>query len=150
MSETTLASLDQKTLADFCAVLHDLTALVDEENAILAIPTETLPQRLIERKESLGNRYAALTQSLRRRAAAMHAAGNLDPEALETDIRGLVRKLKENQTLLNARKAATALRVEAVMKALAERERHEANTYDAQGGTCPRLKAADDGLHLRA
>ncbi len=150
MSEATLSSLDRKTLADFCSVLRELTTLVDEENAILAVPTETLPQSMIARKEELGNRYAHLTQNLRRRAAAMHEAGELDPDSLETDIRGLVRKLKENQTLLNARKAATALRVEAVMKTLAERERRDAASYDAQGGTCPRPKAINGGLHLRA
>jgi flagellar biosynthesis/type III secretory pathway chaperone len=150
MSEATLASLDKKTLADFCAVLHELTALVDEENAILAIPTETLPQAMVERKETLGNRYAALTQSLRRRAAARHAAGDLDPEVLEGDIRGLVRRLKENQARLNARKAATALRVEAVMQALAERERREATGYGATGDTLPPMARRVGGLHVRA
>lgn len=150
MSTATIDSLDRKTLADFQAVLHELTALVREENLILSIPAETLPQSLVARKEELGGRYAALTQSLRRRAAAMHAAGELDPEELEAQIRDLVFRLKENQTLLNARKAATALRVEAVMKALAERERKETLNYGSGGDALPRLVARAGGLRLQA
>jgi len=150
MTLSTLDSLDRKTLADFQAVLHELTSLVAEENAILAIPAETLPQSLVDRKEQLGSRYAALTQSLRRRAGAMHASGSLDPEALEGQIRDLVCRLKENQSLLNARKAATALRVEAVMKALAERERKETLNYGATGDAVPRPVQRPSGLHLHA
>lgn len=149
MSEPTLASLDRKTLRDFVAVLRELTDLIGEENDILAVPTEQLPMAMVKRKEELSERYARLTVALRSRTAALHAAGELDPTALETDIRALVRRVKDNQSLLNARKAATALRVEAVMTALAERERREGRTYSAAGEALPRGRSAV-GLHLSA
>ena len=150
MPEPTLASLDRKTLADFHAVLRELTQLIGEENEILAVPAEQLPPEMVRRKEALSERYARLTVALRPRASALHAAGALDPTAVEADIRALVRRLKENQALLNARKAATALRVEAVMKALAERERRDGHGYSAAGETLPRGRAGAAGLHLSA
>ncbi len=150
MSEPTLASLDRKTLRDFLAVLRELTQLIGEENAILAIPAEQLPPELVRRKEELSERYARLTVALRPRTSALAAAGELDPTAMEADIRALVRRVKENQALLNARKAATALRVEAVMKALAERERRDATNYSASGEARPRGACRAAGLHLSA
>ncbi|MBN2751830.1 MAG: hypothetical protein JXQ84_03895 [Rhodospirillaceae bacterium] len=150
MTQPTLASLDKKTLENFYTVLHELTALVAEENAILIVPTETLPQAMVDRKEALGSRYTALTQSLRRRAAAMRASGDLNPEDLEGHIRDLVRGLRENQTLLNARKAATATRVEAVMKALSDREKKDPLNYSAAGDALPRPVSRNSGLRLHA
>lgn len=150
MSDPTLASLDRRTLDQFLAVLVELTQLVDEENTILAQPSEPLPQALVRRKEELSTRYARLTVALRPRTAALHAAGVLDPVQVEAGIRGLVRRLKDNQSLLNARKAATALRVECVMTALAERERRDAATYGANGDALPRSMCAGNGLHLSA
>lgn len=150
MSEPALSSLDRKTLADFQSVLAELTGLIAEENAILEIPTETLPLALIEKKEQLSGRYAQLTVALRRRVATLHAAGALDPVDLESRIRALVQSVKDNQILLNARKAATALRVEAVMQALAERERREAMSYGANGNTVPRERVSLGALHLQA
>lgn len=150
MSEPTLASLDRKTLCDFVTVLHELTDLIGEENDILAVPAEQLPMTMVKRKEALSERYARLTVALRPRTAALHAAGELDPTVLEADIRALVRRVKDNQSLLNARKAATALRVEAVMNALAERERHEGRAYSAAGEALPRTGRAASGLHLSA
>lgn len=150
MSEPTLASLDRKTLCDFVAVLRELTDLIGEENEILAVPAEQLPQALVKRKEDLSERYARLTVALRPRASALHALGALNPAALEADIRSLVRRVKENQALLNARKAATALRVEAVMQALAERERRDGLNYSASGEALPRAGRTAAGLHLSA
>lgn len=150
MTEPTIASLDRKTLDEFLAVLTDLTRAVEEENALLASPAEALPQELVKRKESLGARYARLTAALRPRAAALHAAGQLDPVAMEVGIRGLVRRLNDNQALLNARKAATALRVEAVMTALAERERRDAAGYSASGDARTRASRGAPALHLSA
>ena len=149
MSEPTLASLDRRTLDQFLTVLQELTQLVDEENTLLAQTGETLPLALVRRKEELGTRYARLTVALRPRTAALHASGALDPVRLEVGIRGLVRRLKDNQSLLNARKAATAQRVECVMKALAERERRD-GTYGASGDARPRSASTASGLHLSA
>ncbi len=150
MSERTPASLDRKTLEQFVAVLQELTQLIDDENAILAVPSETLPQALVKRKEDLGARYAKLTVALRPRTAALHASGDLDPVALEVGIRGLVRRIQDNQALLHARKTATAQRVECVMTALAERERRDGATYGANGDALHRAVNAGAGLHLSA
>ena len=150
MTEPTIASLDRKTLDEFLAVLAALTRTVDEENALLASPGDALPLELVQRKETLGARYARLTAALRPRTAALHASGELDSVAMEVGIRGLVRRLKDNQALLNARKTATALRVEAVMTALADRERRDAGTYSASGDTRPRAQCSASGLHLSA
>jgi len=150
MTEPSIASLDRATLDNFRAVLTELTEVIDQENVLLATPGEALPQELVRRKEVLGSNYARLTSALRPRTAALHAAGELDIVAMETGIRGLVRRLKDNQSLLNARKTATALRVEAVMTALAERERRDSLGYAANGDTRPRATRSAGGLHLSA
>lgn len=150
MTEPSIASLDHKTLENFLAVLNELIHVIDQENALLAIPGEALPQDLVRRKEVLGGAYARLTAALRPRTAALHAAGELDVVAMEAGIRGLVRRLKDNQALLNARKAATALRVEAVMNALAERERRDSIGYAANGDARPHAARSSGGLHLSA
>jgi len=133
--EATLDEIDIRTLAEFRKVLSDLTELIGQENGILSMPAETLPMAMVTRKEELGERYARLTRAVRGKAAALKAAGELDPVEMEERIRTLIRSVKENQSLLNARKAATAMRVEAVMQALAERERKEAETYGADAKT---------------
>lgn len=150
MTEPSIASLDRKTLHNFLAVLNELIQVIDQENALLATPGEVLPQELVRRKEMLGSNYARLTSALRPRTAALHAAGELDVVAMESGIRSLVRRLKDNQALLNARKTATALRVEAVMTALAERERRDSLGYAANGDTRPRGARSAGGLHLSA
>jgi hypothetical protein len=150
MPERTPTSLDRQTLIQFTSVLEELSQLIDEENAILGALNETLPQALVKKKEELGARYAKLTVALRPRAAALQASGDLDAVALEVGIRGLVRRLKDNQSLLNGRKAATAQRVESVMTALSERERTEGATYGANGDTLTRSTGAGNGLHLSA
>lgn len=149
MHASTLASLDERTFRDFVAVLHELLDLLAEENRILAAPTGEISQEMVRRKEDLSARYARLTSMIRPRTSALHAAGVLDPVAVEADIRALVRRVKENQALLNARKAATALRVEAVMTALAAREREGAG-YSGSGETLARGGCSVAGLHLSA
>ena len=150
MTEPSIASLDRTTLDGFIAVLNELIQVIDQENALLAIPGESLPQELVHRKEVLGSNYARLTSALRPRTAALHAAGQLDIVAMEAGIRGLVRRLKDNQALLNARKTATALRVEAVMTAVAARERRDNLGYAANGDTRLRTSRSAGGLHLSA
>jgi len=157
--DMTISSLDLKTLENFNVVLRELTSLIAKENEFLNAGNDAPPKPLIMQKEELSSHYATLTSRLRKSAPALHAAGKLNPEEMEHRVRSLVAITKENQALLNARKIATATRVDAVMKALAERERkthmhaYGANgTYGANGKTGQRAQTDTPigMMHLRA
>lgn len=115
-------------LERYLAVLGALTALAENEGALLEAGQRQLPLHLVRRKESLVGDYVALTAEVRRRASTLRTTGLLDPAELEARIRRLVSLMKENQRYLNAKKVQTAERVEAVMRTLRRQE-----PYDGTG-----------------
>ncbi len=151
MTDKTLNDLDRSTLRNFNLVLQELTELIMAENHFLNVTNDPPPQPMLDRKEELSTYYANLTNRLRGRAAVLHSAGELNPAELEQRIRKLVDLTKHNQTLLNARKVATALRVDAVMAALAAREQAQDPRYTATGNSMSaKPDCGPSYLHLRA
>ena len=119
----------------YLAVLGDLTALAEREGAVLERGQRLLPPHLLRRKEDLVQEYAVLTAAVRERARDLWASGLLDPAELDARIRRLVALMKENQRRLNAFKARTAERVDAVMRALAVQEPCTNTEFPAAGTT---------------
>ena len=112
----------QAIVASYRAVLRDLTELAETERQMLEGGEHPLPIDLVDRKETLVQDYALLTNAIRHWAADLLAAGLLDPDAIETQVRRLVALTKDNQRRLNAFKVRTAQRVERVMQRLGQPE----------------------------
>ncbi|ABC23330.1 hypothetical protein [Rhodospirillum rubrum] len=121
-ADVTALAADRALLAEYTSVLGELTRIAESERMILRSRDGEISPPMAARQERLGERYAALTIGLKARARALYGASLLDPAQMERKIVYLVTLMKENQRLMNARKAATALRVEVVMRAIAERE----------------------------
>ncbi|SDH22584.1 hypothetical protein [Roseospirillum parvum] len=107
----------------FSATLSALLALGEEENRRLCDPAGRLPLDLVRAKEDLATRYATLAEHLRAGMAGFDPPCRRALADLENDIRRLVALVKENQRLANEHKAASALRVNMIMQALAEQEK---------------------------
>ena len=128
-------SASDTMLERYLAVLGELTALAEREGALLERGQRLLPPYLVRRKEDLVRDYAALTTAVRERARDLWATGQLDPAELDARIRRLVVLMKENQRRLNAFKAKTAERVDAVMRALSVEEPCTHTEFSAAGST---------------
>ncbi len=106
-------------LESYRDVLRDLTELAETERHLLESGQHPLPAPLVDRKETLVQDYALLTNAIRQWAADLMAAGLLNPEEIDARVRRLVALTKDNQRRLNAFKVRTAERVERVMQRLA-------------------------------